>query len=78
MDSCEICSKYCRTFSPCSPKAAAKYLQEIYPEIETWWKEPRRQEVVGLLQERYTGRRVDVGNWWCEEILGLVKGEIQW
>ena len=60
------------------PKAAAKYLQEIYPEIETWWKEPRRQEVVGLLQERYTGRRVDVGNWWCEEILGLVKGEIQW
>jgi|GEM_PF-6220241 len=60
------------------PEAAANYLREIYPEIETWWREPRRQEVVRLLQERYTGRRMDAGNWWCQEILGLVKGEIQW
>lgn len=60
------------------PEAAAKYLNEIYPQIETWWQEPRRQEIVRILQERYTGKYVDAEKWWEKEIMGLLKGEIAW
>ena len=59
-------------------EAAARHLNEIYPRIEEWWKEPRRQEIVRILQERYTGKYVDPEKWWEKEILGLLKGEIAW
>ena len=60
------------------PEAAAKYLNEIYPRIEEWWQEPERQEIIKILQERYTGRYVDAEKWWEKEIMGLLKGEIAW
>ena len=30
------------------PEAAARHLNEIYPQIEKWWNEPRRQEIVRM------------------------------
>lgn len=60
------------------PEAAARHLNEIYPRIEKWWKEPRRQEIVRILQERYTGKYVDAEKWWEKEIMGLLKGKIAW
>ena len=59
-------------------ETAARHLNEIYPRIEEWWKEPRRQEIVRILQERYTGRYVDPEKWWEKEILGLLQGEFAW
>lgn len=60
------------------PEAAANYLNEIYSHIEEWWREPRRQEVVNILRERYTGTYIDPERWWRKEIIGLLKGDVKW
>jgi len=60
------------------PEAAAKYLNEIYPRIEEWWAEPWRQRVVQIIKERYVGSYMDPDEWWCKEIMGMLKGDITW
>ena len=50
------------------PNAAAEYINKIYPNIDEWWSDKRRQEVLEILRERYTEPYVDSGKWWYNEI----------
>ena len=60
------------------PEAAAKYLNEIYPRIEEWWAEPGRQRVAQIVKGRYAGSHMDPDEWWCKEIMGLLRGDVTW
>lgn len=55
------------------PEVAAKYVNGIYSNVEEWWNEARRQEVVEILRERYTEPYVDVEKWWGTEIKNILK-----
>lgn len=49
----------------------AERLNQIYDNVEEWWNEPDRQEVVRRIKERYAWRCPDAEEKWLKEIESL-------
>lgn len=58
-----------------NPEEAAKYLETIYQDIDQWWRDEKRQQVIEKLRIRYLGREMNEDRWWYQKTMGLIKRE---
>lgn len=47
-------------------KECAKLINSIYKNIDGWWFDKKRQEVVSIIKDRYVTHSDDVDKWWLE------------
>lgn len=59
-----------------SPVTAAKLVNEIVYNINEWWHDGRRQEIVKLIKERYIfsiDKKVDIEQWWYDALSKIIQ-----
>lgn len=55
-------------------KKAANLVNSIYNDVDKWWYEPERQEIVKIIRERYLTYVSDIDQWWLDEFKTYVEG----
>lgn len=53
-----------------NPKTAADCVNAIINDVEAWWNDPYRKEVIGIVRERYCGEidiTMNIDEWWYQE-----------
>lgn len=56
-----------------NPQKTAEYVSDIANDITSWWNEPKRQEVVKVIRERYCMKVDDPKKWWFKEFKRQLK-----